>query len=150
LPRARKKRRGAFAAKTERALCGDARGVPVGGAGPEAALPALGEPKRQAHVVGVHVGGDHAQHRQALQMRGKHLLPSGARGIVADAAVHDRPAGHAVLFVFEQPQVDVIERKRQPHAHPAHTGCHFQRLAQSRQGIAQWVKQLVFEGVGHG
>ena len=43
----------------------------------------------------------------------------------------------------------MVERKRQPHANPAHTGCNLQRGAAGRQSIAKWVGEFRFQWV-HG
>src|SRR5439155_19202914 len=63
-------------------------------------------------------------------------LPQRARGVVPDAAVDECPARASVQFVFEQPEVDVIERKRQRHAQPVHAGRDLQGLAgRRRRGV---------------
>ena len=132
---------------------GHARGVPVGGADPQPAAEAFGEPVRQADVIGVHVGADHAQHRQTLQLGGEHLLPGGAGLGVVDAAIDDgpalAPAGGRVFMVAQQPQVDVVQRKGQPHAQPAHAVGNVQHLPGLRQRVAEGIVQFAFEGIGH-
>ena len=100
-------------------------------------------------MVGVHVGDDHAQHRQAVELVGEHLLPRRHRRRVGDAAIDDRPALDAVLPVAQQPQVDVVERERQQHAHPAHARRDLERLAERGQGVAQRVFEFGFACVGH-
>ncbi len=94
----------------------------VGGANPEADLPARAQPMRQPDVVRVHVGDDHAQHRQTLQFLRKQQFPlrPGFRGV--NTAVHNAPAGAAVNLVPQQPQVDVVQREGQSHADPFHAG----------------------------
>jgi hypothetical protein len=121
--------------------------VVVGGADPHRRLPALAQPVRQPDVVGVHVGDDDAQDRQALQLGLEDLLPLRARLGVVDAAVDHRPAGHAVQGVAQQPEVDVVERKGQPHADPAHAGRHFHGFAGLGQRVAQGVVEFAFEEV---
>ena len=150
----------AVAAKGRVGSAGHLRHIPVGAADPEAAVacsraPAFAQPMREADVIGVHVGADHAQHRQALQFVGEDLIPMRARGRVGDAAVHDGPAGGAVLHIAQQPQVDVVQRKGQAHAQPSHAGCQFQRAAGLGQGAAQGIVQRTlkpgsFLGMGHG
>jgi hypothetical protein len=121
----------------------------------------------QAHVVGVHVGHQHAQDRQALQRLGFDLLPGLSGGRVVDAAVHRGPAflhhaglGRVGQAVAQQPQVDVVEGEGQTHAQPKHAGCHFgdragrrqvltQRIVQRRHGRAQLGGGLGLGQIGH-
>ncbi len=107
------------------------------------------QPMREAYVVGVHVGDEHAQHRQAVELRREHLLPGSDGRRVRDAAVDDGPALSAVEPVAQQPQVDVVERKRQLHAHPAHARRHLERNAGCGQGVAERVVEFGFPGIGH-
>jgi hypothetical protein len=100
-------------------------------------------------MVGVHVRDQHAQQRQPIQLAVEHLLPAGAGVGVVDAAVHRRPAVAAVDAVAQQPQVDVVQRKRQRHAQPAHAGRHLQRGARRGQLVAQRVAQRIFVGLAH-
>lgn len=62
------------------------------------------------------------QHGQALQFLCEHLFPVGARLGVVDAGVHHGPALAAVDAVAQQPQIDVVEREGQLHAHPLDPG----------------------------
>ena len=60
-----------FAAVASSHLASVFSGVVIGGADPEAARPigcrpAFTEPMRQTDVIGVHMGGDHAQDGQAF------------------------------------------------------------------------------------
>ncbi|MCY1552667.1 hypothetical protein D9M68_890770 [compost metagenome] len=64
-----------------------------------------------------------------------------------DAAVDHRPALDAVDRVAQQPEVDVVQRKGQPHADPAHAGRDFQCFAGGGQGVAQGVVEFAFEEV---
>jgi hypothetical protein len=110
---------------------------------------------RQADVIGVHVGDHHPQHGQALQMLVEDLLPSAARGVVGDATVHDGPAFAQpsltiVESIAQQPQVDVVQREGQAHAHPLHAWGHGEGAAQCRQLLAQRIAKFVFLCVGHG
>ena len=132
-----------------------ARRVPVRHADPQPAwplgrAPVFGQPARQADVVRVHVGDDDAQHGQAVEFLGKDALPRGAGGVVGDAAVHDGPALAAVEFVAHQPEVDVVQRERQPHAQPAHPGGDLQRVTTRGQRVAQHIGEFVFLRVRHG
>ncbi len=123
----------------------------VGGAHPQQAIPARGEPVRQPDVVWVHVRDDHAQHRQAAQLRGEHLLPrcAGRRGV--DAAIHNRPAAHAVEGVFQQPEVDVVQRERQPHAQPAQPRRQLDAFSQCGRRFSKGVADGIKGGLGgHG
>jgi hypothetical protein len=79
----------------------------------------------QAHVVRVHVGDQYAQDGQALQNVLFKLQPSFAGAGVVNAAVHSGPAflhdtglGGVWHAVTQQPQIDVVQGKRQTHAQP--------------------------------
>jgi hypothetical protein len=137
-----------FAAGQRVAAAGEhARDVVVGRADPQGCVPALAQPVGQADVVGVHVRHDHAQDRQALELVREDLLPLRARGLVRDAAVHHRPALHAVDAVAQQPEVDVVEREGQCHAKPAHARRHLEGPARGRQRVAEGVVEFAFEQV---
>ena len=105
---------------------------------------------RQSHVVGVHVGDHHFQDRQALHGACKHLAPGLLRAWVGHAAVHSGPAMARALFgffgVFKQPEVDVIQSKRQCHSNPENTGSHLQCLPQGWQGVVQGKSQGFLAG----
>mmetsp|Transcript_53307 Transcript_53307/g.125313 ORF Transcript_53307/g.125313 Transcript_53307/m.125313 type:complete len:212 (-) Transcript_53307:768-1403(-) len=140
---------GRCAAHADRRAAGEARQVEVGRADPQPALPFLRQPLREAEVVRVKVRRHHAQHRQAVQAFGKHPLPVRPRVFAGDAAVDDGPALAAVDAVTQQPQVDMVQRKRQAHAHPAHAGRQVQRLAGAGQDVTQGIVEFGFAGVGH-
>ena len=93
------------------------------------------QPMRQAQVIGVHVGCDHAQHRQAVQTVGKHLAPLIAGLRVVQTAIDNRPALDAINAVLQQPKVDVVQGKGQGHADPVHPLGNFQGLTHGGQGI---------------
>jgi hypothetical protein len=124
-----------------------ARHVVVGGADPQRHVPALAQPVGQADVIGMHVGDDHAHDRQALQLGLEDLLPLGPRLVARDAAVDHGPALDAAVVVAQQPEVDVVERERQPHPDPAHAGRHFEGLAGGGQGVAEGVVEFAFEQI---
>src|SRR5207302_1704969 len=69
---------------------------PLGLRAPEPSAPALGEPPRVAHVVGMEVGDDDARERPAAECSGEAALPQGARALGAVVAV---PAVHAQIAV---------------------------------------------------
>jgi hypothetical protein len=80
-------------------------------------------------MVRVHVRHDHAQYGQALQLGLENLLPLRTALGPVNAAVHHRPAFQVGALaagigqaVAQQPQVDMVQRKRQHHAYPVHTG----------------------------
>ncbi len=151
--RGKEVRRAVAAVRIAHGRARHARRVPVGGADPQPAVPALREPVRQADMVRVHVRADHAQHRQALQLVGEDLLPRRACAGVVDAAVDDgpafAPAFRRVLMVAQQPQVDVVQREGQLHAQPAHAFGYRLRVADGRQRVAEDVMQFAFKGIGH-
>src|SRR5204862_643868 len=70
-----------------------------------------------------------APDRAPRDASGEDTLPQRARGVVANAAVDECPA----LAVFEQPEVDVVERKRQRHSQPVHAGRDLQGLTRRRR-----------------
>ena len=49
-------------------------------------------------------------------------LPEFVRGRDAIAGIDDGPAVTVFIGVFQQPQIDVVERERQRHANPVDTG----------------------------
>lgn len=67
-------------------------------------------------MVGMTMGGNDAGDRFAVQASGKNLFPTRAGFIIGNAAVDDGPA----RAIFQQPQIDMIERKGQLHAQPKH------------------------------
>lgn len=143
-------RRRAVTAEAGGRLAADARRVVVGRADPQPRTPALGQPVRQPDVVGVHVRDDHAQHRQRVEPLREHTLPGVARRVAGDAAVDDGPAFAAVVgAVAQQPEVDVVERERQPHAHPTQPRRDLEHRAGRRHRVGQRVVQPVLVGVGH-
>ncbi len=84
---------------------------------------------------------------------GEDLLPGLAGHVAGDAAVDHRPALSAVgtgLAVAQQPQIDVVQRKGQTHAHPAHARRDLQRRAGGRQLVAEGIGELMFQRIGHG
>ena len=103
---------------------------------------------RQAHVIGVHVRDHHAQNGQAFHGARHHLAPGFLRARIGHAAVHHGPAvSHACGRFFcirQQPQIDVVQRKRQGHANPPHPRRDFQSVSQLWQGGAQWKTQGFF------
>ena len=109
----------------------------------------MAEPAGQTDMVGVHMGDDDTQNRQVFKRRGKNLFPLLARLGAIDAAVDDRPALAYLamqigLAITQQPEVDVIEGKRQGHADPLDAGCDFQSLGRTGQGVAERVMKSGF------
>ena len=135
--------RSAVAADTGGREAGHLRCMPVGRADPQPAVPVCGQPVRQADVVGVHVGDDDPQHRQALELLCEDLCPGGAGILVRDATINHRPAVPPFLVtIAQQPQIDVIEGEGQGHAQPADAGCNIQRPASPWQGLRQRIAQI--------
>ena len=132
-----------------RAARHDARRHVVAQAHPQAHVPMLAQPMRQAHVIGMAVGDQHPQHRQAVQFVGEDGFPMRLDRVVGDAAIDDRPAVAAFDAVAQQPQVDVVQRERQRHAQPVHARRHFLARARFGHGLAKRVLELMFECV-HG
>src|SRR6266705_512592 len=112
-------------AETRASLAHRVRGEILGLRHPEFGAGALGQPRGETRVIGMMVRDDEAPDRAPRDASGEDALPQRARGVVADAAVDECPA----LAIFEQPEVDVVERKRQRHAQPVHAGRDLQGLA---------------------
>ena len=74
------------------------------------------------------MGHDDPRHGSPLQPLSEDPLPGGARGVEAEARIDDGPA----VAVREQPQIDVLGREGQAHAHPVQAGCDLQRGAVRR------------------
>lgn len=68
-------------------------------------------------------------------------VPGVAGGVQAETGVDDRDA----VAVFDQPQVDVVQREGQRHANPVHAGRDLQGFAGCRQRV-----EGIFELWGHG
>ena len=87
----------------------------------------------------------HAQDGQAFHGACKNLFPCGLGAIVGHAAIDCGPAmanaACGLFGIFEQPQVDVVERKRQLHPNPQNAWRHSQGLAQCGQRVTQWKTQ---------
>ena len=81
------------------------------------------QPGGVAHVIRMVVSGNDPQQRAAGESPGEVTFPQRARGIVPVAAIDGRPAFDAIDLVGQQPQIDVIECKRERHAQPQHAGC---------------------------
>ncbi len=114
---------------------------------PAPARAALADPVREPEVVGMAVRDDHAQHRQAVQVRVEDVFPVAADLVRGDPAVHHGPARLAVEFVAQQPEIDVVERERQRHAQPPYAGRHLQVLARLGQRVGERIVELLFQCV---
>jgi hypothetical protein len=68
---------------------------------------------------------DDPRYRTAAEMRGKDALPSRFGFGHRVAAIDNCPTGP----VFEQPQIDVVEREGQRHAQPQDSGCYGHGIA---------------------
>jgi len=95
------------------------------------------------------MGGDHAHQRLAIQAHGQHLLPCGAGSVGPGAGIDEAPATLPLEFVFQQPHIDVIQRKRQRHARPAQARHDVVHGAGSGDSVVKRIIQLGFEGI-HG
>ena len=85
---------------------------------PERRLPSLAEPAGQPDMVGVVMRDEDPPHRPAAEPLGEDLLPKRGRLRAGIAAIDDGPA----RAVFEQPQIDVVEREGQRHPQPQDAG----------------------------
>ena len=98
---------------------------------PQAAFELAREPAGHADVVRVHVGGKHPGQGALVIAAGKQRAPGGQRLIGAHPGVDHGPA----VFVRQAPDVDVVERHGQRHAHPDYTGRDLQHLARIGRGL---------------
>ena len=73
------------------------------------------------------MGDDQAVHRSIKACQ--QLLPAGADAIVRKAGVDDHPAG----AITQQPEIYVIQLKRQGHPQPENTGRDFNRFTGKRR-----------------
>ena len=94
------------------------------------------QPAGQAHMVGVHVGDQHARQRAAVGGLGEQRAPGGHAFVGARTGVDDGPA----LAVIDGPEIDVIQRIGQGHAYPEHAGCDLQRLPALRWRLERVVE----------
>ena len=83
------------------------------------------EPARHAHMIGMHVGDEHARELAVERRRGKQLAPDLQRLFGARAGVHQRIA----VAIFKQPDVDVIERHGHGLAQPVDALADFAPMA---------------------
>ena len=152
-----KKPGGCLTAKAGGAVGRHARGVEIGRADPQVApmrgrAPALAQPVGQANMIRVHVRHDDPQNRQAFQLGRKNRLPLRFGFGPADAAIHRTPAldfftrrVRAIHLVAQQPEVDVVQRKRQAHAQPFDARGDLKRAAAGRKRLTQGVMELLFK-----
>src|SRR6187431_3319446 len=99
----------------------------LGGSHPQSHGPALmlatrRQPMGQSKVIGMKMRAYNTEQWLAVKRAIKQLFPRMLRGITGDAAIDQRVTSAPVDLVVKHPQVDVIERERQRHAHPMHTG----------------------------
>ena len=121
-----------------------ARETVFAGRHPERRAGAGAQPVRQAHVVRVAMGGEHAHQRFGPGALRQHLVPGGAGGVVGDAAIDGGPAAAALELIAQQPQVDMVEGKRQRHAQPVQAGRQFGQRSRRGQHVAKRIVQLRF------
>jgi hypothetical protein len=118
---------------------------------PQPAVELAREPPGHADVVRMHVGAKDPGQRPLLGGGGKEFAP-GSQGLIsAHPGVHHGPA----LVVLKAPDVDVVERDRQGHAHPDHARCDLLHLAGlgrrlERVDERRLLQPLTLRGVGHG
>ena len=101
--------------------------APLGFADPQFDAERLGQPAGKADMVRVSVGDDEARDLAPRQRAGKHALPHFFRGVGENAGIDQRDA----VAIFQEPQIDMVERHRQRHGQPPHAG----RDVDDRAGI---------------
>ena len=74
----------------------------------------LRQPRRESEMIGMQMSNDDALHRPSREVVGEDLLPESLGDFATKAGIHDDPA----VAVAQQPEIDVIEGKRQRHAQP--------------------------------
>jgi hypothetical protein len=80
---------------------------------------------------------------------GDDLLPGGAGGVGAGAAIDQRQPVPAFDPVVQQPQIDVVEGEGQRHAQPAQAGRNVVHRAGRGDAVAEGITELGFERI-HG
>jgi hypothetical protein len=98
------------------------------GADPEFDVELAREPPGHADMVRMHVRGDDPLGFARAEVIVQQALPGCKRLCVLHAGINQRPA----IAVTQSPQVDVLQRERQRHANPHHTGSHLKAMAISR------------------
>ena len=91
-------------------------------------------------MVRVKVGDDQALHRAIKLLDDPR--PGRTHGIIGKTGIDDDPA----IAVAQQPQIDVIQLKRQRHAQPKDTGSNLDQLTVSRRmsvGVVQGHRQTL-------
>ena len=90
-------------------------------------------------MIGMIVGDDDAFYRSAAEMISEDLFPERFGRVDAVTAIDDGPAA----TIFQQPQIDVIQRKRQRHAQPKNAGhnlCDFARCGNVGKKISKGIR----------
>ncbi|MNZ99383.1 hypothetical protein D3C78_1187040 [compost metagenome] len=104
-------------------------------------------------MVWMHVGDDDPYDGQPFELRGEDLFPLGTAGVSGHAAVDNGPAfalaAAVVETVAQQPEIDVVECERQPHANPLDAGSDLQAAARLGHELTKGVMDFVFKQV-HG
>ena len=90
-------------------------------------------------MVGVEVGDDDAPDRR--RQPAKDCFPEFPDVVQPVAGVDDGPGRLAIVFVFEQLQVDMVEGKGQRHAQPVDAGSDFESFTGGGQGLMGEIEQ---------
>src|SRR4030095_11265758 len=75
------------------------------------------------------MGRDEAKKRTLRERGGEMTLPDGPGRRVAESAIDERKSA----LLLEQPEVDMVERKRQRHAQPVNARRVFDQLTRARR-----------------
>ena len=78
-------------------------------------------------MIGVKMGNNQAFDRAIEDIND--FCPGFTHGIVRETGINNHPA----ITITQQPQIDVIELKRQRHTHPENTGSDFYQRAVFRR-----------------
>ncbi len=90
------------------------------------------------------MGHDHPLDRPASHGSGEKLFPGVLGRLVLDAGINDRPA----VTILQQPEVDVVELHRQPHADPVNAGRDLDGLAGFRPGLPERIIKIAARARG--
>ena len=113
-----KQSRGIFAIETRDIFRGSMRGKVFGGRHPYRRAGVFMQPRGASDMVGMVVRDDDAFDRLALHGFAEVPLPQYVRFRHAIAGVDNGPAWSRIVVIFEQPEVDMVERERQGHTNP--------------------------------
>ena len=98
--------------------------LPLAAAHDHRRLALLLQPARHTQMIRVIVGNDHPGDRFSVELLCQQLLPDFPAAPNTKAGIHNHPT----LVIFQQPEVDMVERKRQRETQPENAFGHLETL----------------------